>query len=80
MLSIQKTPELDLHGVLHEDVPKKIDKFVYENRHYSGIGYIITGKSLQMKSIVKETLKLYFPEQKDSPFIINSGRIQINFS
>ena len=80
MLNVQRVPELDLHGVRHEDVPKKIDDLVYENKYYSGIGYVITGRSQKMKNVAMAVLKSYFEESMFSEDIFNDGRIKINFN
>jgi len=54
--------ELDLHGVKHEDVPKKVEEYIYSNQvPYS----IVTGNSARMKEIVIEVLKKYDMEYID---------------
>lgn len=58
--------ELDLHGVKHSEVRRKIDSFIGE--HLMGgtkSVYIITGHSKEMKSIVSEILADYqiIPEE-----------------
>ncbi len=54
------TPQLDLHGVRHGEVSRKIDKFLGEHllKGTTTIN-IITGHSTEMKRIVTTTLKDY---------------------
>lgn len=51
---------LDLHGIKHLDASRKIDKFLWSSmeRNISQVE-IITGKSVEMKSIVKSIIKEY---------------------
>lgn len=49
---------LDLHGVKHEDVKRKVEAHILmlsqQNAYFTG--YIITGQSTEMKRLVKEEL------------------------
>jgi DNA-nicking Smr family endonuclease len=51
---------LDLHGIKHLDASREIDKFLWSSmeRNISQVE-IITGKSVEMKSIVKSIIKEY---------------------
>ncbi len=51
---------LDLHGIKHQDVCRKLDEVVWEcmQKNKTQI-IIITGKSDRMKEIVKDCLKDY---------------------
>ena len=71
-----KIPDLDLHGVKHEDVSKILDAFIWENmklkeRH---IG-IVTGNSEHMKKIVNDLLKEYGYVSEQS--MVNSGLLYV---
>lgn len=50
--------ELDLHGVKHEDVKRKVEAYILtlsqQNAYFTG--YIITGNSTEMRRLVKEEL------------------------
>jgi DNA-nicking Smr family endonuclease len=51
---------LDLHGVKHHDVPRKIDEFIWDIMQKKKTQcVIITGKSNTMKDIVKSCVKDY---------------------
>ena len=51
---------LDLHGVRHHEVPRKVDQFLGEHLlKGSREVKIITGSSDKMKEIVNETLEDY---------------------
>lgn len=51
---------LDLHGIKHHDVSRKLDEFIWETMQKKKTqAVIITGKSTPMKSIVKDCLKDY---------------------
>lgn len=68
---------LDLHGTKHMEVPRKIDKFIGE--HLMGGSksvIIITGKSPEMKKIVRETLIGYNMNYVENPF--NTGEVSVN--
>ena len=52
-----KTPELDLHGVRHADVPITVEDFILTQKDSSV--KIITGNSKPMKDIVKKTLETH---------------------
>lgn len=51
---------LDLHGIKHADVTKKMDDFLYQmiNKKVNE-AYVVTGHSTQMKKIVSEVLEEY---------------------
>lgn len=52
--------ELDLHGVLHSDAPREIDKFLGEHlMRGTKTVHIISGNSDRMKQIVGRTLSDY---------------------
>lgn len=51
--------KLDLHGVLHEDVPELVHRFINSNWKPDQELHIITGHSQRMKSIVTGVLRLY---------------------
>ena len=74
-----KIPILDLHGVRHEAVEKRIDSFVFDNQGYTGTGIIITGKSYSMKQVVLGVLKNYSFDKIQIGDIINTGYIKICF-
>jgi len=52
--------ELDLHGIKHGDVSRKLDAFLFEhiNRGTNELE-VITGISPKMKEVVREVLKDY---------------------
>lgn len=51
---------LDLHGIKHEEVTRRIDLFVWENIQMNTPQIqIITGNSTPMKNIVRECLAEY---------------------
>ena len=75
----RKIPTLDLHGVRHENVEKKFDNFIFDNKEYSGNAIIITGKSNSMKQIVVGLLKNYSFDKIQISDIINTGYIKICF-
>jgi len=66
--------QIDLHGVKHEDVTRKVDMFVWEcMQNNISQGTIITGNSTVMKEIVTKCLK----EHGLSPhtFYTNGGKL-----
>ena len=73
-----KSDTLDLHGVRHKDVPKKVDEFL-GNMIDSRLPelYIVTGISVDMQDIVVDTLKDYNLEYEVG-VIFNPGYIKIN--
>lgn len=73
-----KSDTLDLHGVRHKDVPKKVDEFL-GNMIDSRLPelYIVTGISVDMQDIVVDTLKDYNLEYEVGD-IFNPGYIKIN--
>lgn len=70
------TPSLDLHGVRHVDVPRKVDIFLsqYMQRNFSEVE-IITGISNKMKKIVNETLSEYGLTSRES---FNPGSLYVD--
>ena len=51
---------LDLHGIKHLDAYREIDKFLWNSMQKKITQVkIITGKSLEMKSIVKNIIEEY---------------------
>jgi DNA-nicking Smr family endonuclease len=59
--------QLDLHGVKHQDVQKKLDDFLWEQMQAkTHQAEIITGISSKMKSIVNEIVKDYGMNMEDS--------------
>lgn len=71
--------EIDLHGVRHEDVGKKLDPFIWENMklNESHIG-IVTGNSEEMKKIVNELLKEYSYTSEQS--LMNTGLLYVKLT
>ena len=69
---------LDLHGVRHRDVSRKVDEFLGDtiDSRYPEL-YIVTGISVDMQDIVIETLKDYNLDYEIGD-IINPGYIKIN--
>tara|TARA_B100000963_G_C22444171_1_gene588051 strand:+ start:219 stop:455 length:237 start_codon:yes stop_codon:yes gene_type:complete len=53
-----RTPELDLHGVRHCDVPQTLHRFLTQHWSKSTL-HIITGKSESMRNIIREELRIY---------------------
>lgn len=68
---------LDLHGIKHELVYRKVDEHIWkaQNKKLPQI-QIITGNSDTMKSIVKECLKDYGMVGKEE--IMNSGTLTVD--
>jgi len=70
------TPQLDLHGVRHGDVYRKIDKFIGEHLMAGTQAVnIITGHSIKMKKIVNTTLEDYNLRGETSFF--NNGSVTV---
>lgn len=60
-------PQIDLHGVKHENVGSTLDSFIWEHmQKKSSAIHIITGNSPEMKRIVTEIAKEYGFEIADS--------------
>jgi hypothetical protein len=69
--------KLDLHGIKHEDVPRKLDVFFWEMmQNDSNQVEIITGISSRMKSIVIDSCKDYGFSVSDMYF--NPGSLIVN--
>ena len=75
----KKLIELDLHGVLHEDVSRCCHRFINDNWASEKEGHIITGNSVNMKSIVFDVLKEYNIDFEESK-MNNSGYVRIWFN
>ena len=70
--------ELDLHGVRHANVPKLLDKVIYEAfEHGSTELRIQTGNSQRMKDVVNECLADYSLFGEES--MLNNGVLIITF-
>ena len=69
--------KLDLHGIKHEDVPRKLDVFFWEmmKRDRNQVE-VITGISSRMKEIVIENCKDYGFDVNEMYF--NPGSLIIN--
>ena len=71
---------LDLHGVRHSEVSRKVDVFMSEMiDSRKQFLYIITGLSNTMQDIVIETLKDYYLEYEVGDYY-NSGYIKIKLN
>lgn len=57
---------LDLHGVRHADVKRKVIRFVERHWGHEMEAKIITGHSVKMKSLVKSVLDEYNLDYKSS--------------
>jgi DNA-nicking Smr family endonuclease len=69
--------KLDLHGVKHEDVKRKLDVFLWGSMQKNlGQVEVVTGHSVRMKEIVLETCKEYGFEVKEG--VLNKGHLIIN--
>lgn len=67
---------LDLHGVLHRDVSREVDRFLYEHMlKGSFLVNIVTGNSDEMKKIVGFVLDEYGFHYKES--VWNSGTLVV---
>tara|TARA_Y100001954_G_scaffold69821_1_gene76465 strand:+ start:1167 stop:1415 length:249 start_codon:yes stop_codon:yes gene_type:complete len=70
------THTLDLHGVLHREVSREVDSFLYYHMLNGSIMVsIITGNSEEMKRIVGEVLSEYGFEFRES--LWNSGTLVV---
>ena len=71
--------QLDLHGVKHKDVFSKVDSFIGE--HILRGTYcveIITGRSKDMKHLVKKVLSDY--ELFSEETLLNPGKLIVNLT
>ena len=67
---------LDLHGILHRDVARELDMFLYEHMlKGSMMVNVITGNSDEMKRIVGAVLDEYGFQYKESS--LNSGTLAV---
>lgn len=73
-----KRDKLDLHGVRHKDVPKKVDEFLGEmiDSRLPELT-IVTGLSVDMQDIVINTLKDYNLDYEVGD-VYNPGYIKIS--
>ena len=70
------THTLDLHGVLHRDVGREVDIFLYQHMlRGSLLVNIVTGNSDAMKEIVGKVLDEYGFHYKES--FLNSGTLAV---
>lgn len=69
--------ELDLHGVKHVDVGQIVDAFIWEHMQRGSIQVtIITGKSENMKKLVRERADEYGMTCRNS--IVNDGVVFVD--
>ena len=69
--------KIDLHGIKHQEVPRKLDVFFWEMiQRKVGQVEVVTGISYKMKEIVKETCTDYGFEVYETRF--NPGTLIIN--
>jgi len=62
---------LDLHGVKYVDVPREIDKFIWENIQQDTVEIeFITGNSSSMDKIVRECISEYSDLEIIDDFIV----------
>lgn len=69
--------KIDLHGIKHEDVERKLDVFFWESmqRNIQQVE-VVTGMSDRMKNIVTDTCKLYGFKSNEKYF--NPGSLIID--
>ena len=72
-----KSPQLDLHGVRHDEVPDILAKFLWKHRAYKDALVIITGYSYIMKSRVTAVLNMYHTRRIEESDGTNWGRIKV---
>jgi len=70
-------PELDLHGVRHEDVARKCDQFMTEIWGRCDEAKIITGNSIIMRKRVVSALRSYDIDLEPLPY--NPGILRVFF-
>ena len=63
--------KIDLHGVRHHEVRNKVIRFVEDNWNGNSDIEIVTGHSVEMKSIVKNILEEYRLDYQDGKFFNN---------
>ncbi len=69
--------KIDLHGIKHQEVPRKLDVFFWEMiQRKVGQVEVVTGISYRMKEIVKETCTDYGFEVYEPQF--NPGTLIIS--
>jgi DNA-nicking Smr family endonuclease len=70
---------LDLHGVYHSEVGKKVDSFVTDHiLKGSRSVFIITGNSVEMKKLVNKTLLDYSIISEET--LSNSGIVAVSLT
>ena len=73
-----KVPDLDLHGVLHEDVMPVVEDYIllWDYRVPAFTGKIITGNSTKMRVLVESTLRKHKFDYKflDNSTIVVTGK------
>jgi DNA-nicking Smr family endonuclease len=68
--------KIDLHGVKHEDVKRKLDVFLWESMQKNMVQVeVVTGHSIKMKEIVYEVCQEYGFTISEG--IINKGYLTI---
>ena len=72
-----KMPQLDLHGIRHDEVPDILAKFLWKHRAYKDVLVIITGYSYIMKSRVMAVLNMYHTRRIEESDGTNWGRIKV---
>ena len=74
-----KVPDLDLHGVLHEDVMSIVEDYIllWDYRVPAFTGKIITGNSTKMRVLVETTLHKHKFDYKflDNSTIVVTGKL-----
>ena len=75
-MSSKEIPELDLHGVRHEDVTKVVEEwvFLWSYRVKGFTGKIITGNSTKMKTLVTGVLSkndFYYQIAPDNSILVD---------
>jgi DNA-nicking Smr family endonuclease len=69
--------KIDLHGVKHEDVKRKLDVFFWESIQKNMVQVeVVTGHSIKMKEIVYEVCQEYGFSIKEG--VINKGYLIVD--
>ena len=69
-------PKIDLHGVKHQNVQRKLDTFLTEHMNGNKNSIIIvTGNSVKMKEITKKVLSDY--GLSGEPTFLNEGLLEV---
>lgn len=70
-------PTIDLHGIKHENVTRLLDEFIWDNLKIGTESVlVITGKSEEMKRLVREVASEYYLTTKEG--LSNTGEMTIN--